>query len=109
VEALAYLRGESPFVDAPRPDVILLDLNMPRMDGRELLGVLKAPGSPWMSIPVIVFTTSGAADDISASYRAHANAYVTKAISYEGFQQAVGKIHEFFDSVASLDRGVDAQ
>jgi CheY-like chemotaxis protein len=104
VEALQYLRAEGPFVGVPRPEIILLDLNMPRMDGRELLHVIKASDSVWKSIPVIVFTTSSAREDITRSYRAHANAFVTKAIGYDDFQQALAKIHEFFGDVASLDR-----
>jgi CheY-like chemotaxis protein len=104
IAALQYLRREEGYADARRPDLILLDLNMPRMDGRELLAVLKAPDSPWKSIPVIVFTTSSAAEDIARSYNAYANAYVTKAMSYDGFQEALDKIYEFFGTVASLDR-----
>jgi CheY-like chemotaxis protein len=104
VEALEYLRRQGPFTEAPRPDVIVLDLNMPRMDGRELLQVLKHPDSAWTSIPVVVFTTSSAQEDVSRCYQAYANAYVTKAMTYDGFQLAVEKIHDFFGSVASLDR-----
>jgi CheY-like chemotaxis protein len=101
VEALEYLRGRR----APeRPDLILLDLNLPRMDGRELLRVLKAGDSPWKSIPVVVFTTSSARADIAASYEAYANAFVTKSIDYDDFQYDLGTIHEFFGTVASLDR-----
>jgi two-component system response regulator len=103
VEALQYLRGEEPFAGSPQPDIILLDLNMPRMDGRELLNIIKASGSRWTSIPVIVFTTSSASEDISRSYHAHANAFVIKAIGYDDFQQALSKIHDFFGNVASLD------
>jgi CheY-like chemotaxis protein len=104
VEALQFLRRDDGYDDAPRPDLILLDLNMPRMDGRELLQVVKAVDSPWRRIPVIVFTTSSAAEDIARSYNAYANAFVTKAIDYNAFQEALAKIHEFFGSVASLDR-----
>jgi CheY-like chemotaxis protein len=104
VAALDYLRGARGHRDARRPDLILLDLNMPRMDGRELLGVLKASDSSWRSIPVVVFTTSSAAEDIALSYNAYANAFVTKAMGYDEFQDALGKIHEFFGEVASLDR-----
>ncbi len=107
VAALEYLRREGEYADASRPDLILLDLNMPRMDGRELLGVVKADTSPWRTIPVIVFTTSSAAEDIAHSYGAHANAYVTKAINYEHFHEALAKIHDFFGRIASLDRQPD--
>ncbi|GAA5199236.1 response regulator [Rugosimonospora acidiphila] len=109
IVALQYLRRENGFRAAPRPDLILLDLNMPRMDGRELLQVIKAPDSPWKAIPVIVFTTSSAAEDIARSYDAYANAFVTKAIDYNDFQGALAKIHEFFGTVASLDRGKGEQ
>lgn len=102
--ALEYLRRADGYRDAPRPDLILLDLNMPRMDGRELLNVIKADMSPWKRIPVIVFTTSSAAEDIKRSYDAHANAYVTKAMDYEQFQDALNRIHDFFGRVVSLDR-----
>jgi two-component system response regulator len=102
--ALEFLRREGGYHDAPRPDLILLDLNMPRMDGRELLGRIKAPDSPWKSIPVIVFTTSSAAEDVAHSYRGYANAFVTKAIAYDDFTAALAKIHEFFGEVARLDR-----
>jgi CheY-like chemotaxis protein len=107
IAGLEYLRREGEHRHAPRPDLILLDLNMPRMDGRELLTVIKAEDSRWKRIPVIVFTTSSAGEDIARSYSAHANAYVTKSIDYDDFQQALSKIHEFFGSVASLDRGED--
>jgi len=74
------------------------------MDGRALLEILKRPESAWTSIPVIVFSTSSSREDISASYHAHANAFVTKSMTYDGFQHSFGKIHEFFGSVAVLDR-----
>lgn len=104
VEALAYLRGHAPFAGAPTPDLILLDLNMPRMNGRELLRELKAPGSPWGFIPVIVLTTSKAQDDIQGSYEDHANAYVTKSLDFESFHESLAEIHDFFARVASLYR-----
>jgi CheY-like chemotaxis protein len=104
IAALSFLRGEGELAGAPRPDLILLDLNMPRMDGRELLGILKAEDSVWKTIPVIVFTTSSAAEDVGRSYAQHANAFVTKAIDYDGFHGALAKIHEFFGEIATLDR-----
>ena len=77
-DALAFLRREEPFADAPRPDLILLDLNMPRVDGRQVLDQIKHDDD-LRSIPAIVFTTSSAAPDVVSSYRAHANAYVAPA------------------------------
>lgn len=104
VEALEYLRREGSFADGPRPDIIVMDLNMPRMDGRELLHVLKQPGSAWASIPVIVFTTSSSHEDVANCYRSYANAFVIKALTYDAFQLSLGKIHDFFGRVASLDK-----
>ncbi len=101
VSALRFLRGQEEFADAPRPDLILLDLNMPRMDGRELLSILKDDDSDWKTIPVVVFTTSSATEDITASYSHHANAFVTKALDFDGFQHALAEIHKFFGEVAS--------
>lgn len=106
VEAMQYLSGEGQFSAEPQPDLILLDLNMPRMDGRELLRVLKASGSAWATIPVIVFTTSAARDDVVGSYHDHANAYVTKPMNYDEFHSSLREIHDFFASVASLYRQV---
>src|ERR1700683_2958494 len=91
VEALQYLRAEIPA--GPRPDMILLDLNMPRMDGREVLSAVKQdPGLA--DIPIVVFTTSGQPRDIAASYSRHANAYVTKPLDLDDFTAAVNCIHD---------------
>ena len=84
VEALAYLRREGPYAGATRPDLILLDLNLPRKDGREVLAEIKADPELRL-IPVVVLTTSGADDDVVGSYRLHANAYVTKPVDFEAF------------------------
>ena len=104
VEALRYLTGQDEFAGEPTPDLILLDLNMPRMGGRELLRTLKAPDSPWLTIPVIVLTTSSAEDDVVGSYQDHANAYVTKALNYDAFQASMAELHTFFARVATLYR-----
>jgi CheY-like chemotaxis protein len=91
VAALAYLRDD----DSRRPDLIVLDLNMPRMNGRELLAVLK--GDPVLScVPVVVLTTSAAPDDVAGAYREHANAYVTKPVNLDDFIKAVQSIDAFF-------------
>src|SRR4051794_38575206 len=76
VDALAFLRKEGKYADAPDPDLILLDLNLPRMDGREVLAEIKAD-ERLRHIPVVVLTTSGSHEDVVGSYRLHANAYVT--------------------------------
>jgi CheY-like chemotaxis protein len=96
VEALEYLRA-----DNPRPDLILLDLNLPRKDGREVLAEVK--GDPALrSIPVVVLTTSKAEEDILRSYDLHANAYVTKPVDFNRFIEVVRQIDEFFVTVVKL-------
>jgi two-component system response regulator len=103
VEALAFLRKEGKYSDAPTPDLILLDLNLPRKDGREVLAEIKV--DPELSlIPVVVLTTSGAYDDVIASYRRHANAYVTKPVDFDQFIQVVRQIDDFFVGVVKLPR-----
>ena len=98
-EALDHLRRAENHGDAARPDLILLDLNMPRMDGRQTLAEVK--NDPDLrSIPVIVLTTSGAPPDVLASYRHHANAYVTKPIDLVEFESVVTRISTFFDPVS---------
>jgi CheY-like chemotaxis protein len=104
VEALQYLGREGRFAGESTPDLILLDVNMPRMNGRDLLRILKAPDSPWLTIPVIMLTTSSSQEDIVGSYRDHANAYVTKAIDYDAFRASLAEIHAFFGQVALLYR-----
>ena len=101
VEALAYLRREGKYADAPRPDLVLLDLNLPRRDGREVLAEIKNDPD-LLDIPVIVLTTSAAEDDVVASYRLHANAYVTKPVDFDRFIAVVRKIDDFFVSVVRL-------
>ena len=100
-EALAYLRNEGMFRDAPRPDLILLDLNLPRRDGREVLSVVKADPD-LCRIPVVVLTTSQADEDILRSYQLHANAYVTKPVDFDRFVNVVKQIDDFFVSVVKL-------
>lgn len=101
VDALTFLRREQPRADAPRPDLILLDLNMPRMDGRELLSVVKSDPD-LCTIPVVVFTTSDlpADVDVDVSYTRHANAYVTKPMDLDAFQHVVDTVHAFYREVA---------
>ncbi|MEV0157618.1 response regulator [Micromonospora sp. NPDC050686] len=100
-EALAYLRREAPYADAVVPDLILLDLNLPRRDGREVLEEIKKD-EKLCRIPVVVLTTSQADEDILRSYQLHANAYVTKPVDFERFISVVRQIDEFFVSVVKL-------
>jgi CheY-like chemotaxis protein len=100
-EALAYLRREGPYGDAVRPDLILLDLNLPRRDGREVLAEIKKD-EDLGRIPVVVLTTSSADEDILRSYQLHANAYVTKPVDFERFISVIRQIDEFFVSVVKL-------
>ncbi|HXA88534.1 MAG TPA: response regulator [Mycobacterium sp.] len=100
-EGLNYLYQRGPYQDAPRPDLILLDLNLPKYDGRHLLEKIKS--DPDLSrIPVIVLTTSSAEEDILRSYKLHANAYVTKPVDLDQFINAVRQIDEFFLQVVRL-------
>ena len=103
-EAISYLRREGEYADAPRPDLILLDLNLPRRDGREVLAEIKADDS-LRHIPVIVLTTSRADEDVLRSYQLHANAYVTKPVDFDGFIEAIRQIDHFFVSVVQLPTG----
>jgi CheY-like chemotaxis protein len=100
-EALAYLRREGVFADAARPDLILLDLNLPRRDGREVLAEIKKD-LDLQQIPVVVLTTSQAEQDILRSYQLHANAYVTKPVDFDSFITVVRQIDQFFVSVVKL-------
>ncbi|CAG6394435.1 Response regulator receiver domain-containing protein [Actinacidiphila cocklensis] len=97
IEALEYLRDP----ERPRPDLIVLDLNMPRMNGRELLAVLKEDAD-LCTIPVVVLTTSATPDDVSAAYQRHANAYVTKPVNLDDFLQSVRSIDQFFLETATI-------
>lgn len=101
LEALAFLRREGPNADAPRPDIILLDLNMPRMDGRETLQEIKA--DPELAhIPVVILTTSQAEEDVLRSYKLHASCYITKPVDLEQFLRVVRTVEEFWLTVVRL-------
>ncbi len=100
-EALKFLRRQAGFEDAPRPDIVLLDLNLPRVDGREVLSQIKADPD-LRRIPIIVLTTSEAEEDILRSYDLHANAYVTKPVDFTRFLQVIQSIDEFFVTVVRL-------
>jgi len=102
-EVAAYLRGEGEHAGARRPDLILLDLNLPRRDGRLVLADIK--GDPELRrIPVVVLTASTADEDVLRSYDLHANAYVTKPVGFDTFVEVVRKIDAFFLSVVRLPR-----
>jgi two-component system, chemotaxis family, response regulator Rcp1 len=102
-KAMAFLRCEGEHVNAPRPDMILLDLNLPKKDGREVLEEIKE--SPALrSIPVVVLTTSSSEADILRSYQLHANCYITKPVGLEGFLTVVKSIDGFWLSVVKLPR-----
>jgi len=103
VKALAYLRREGGYADAPRPDLILLDLNLPKMGGHEVLEQIKSDAD-LQRIPVVVLTTSDAEEDVLRSYNLHANAYVTKPVDFERFLSVVRQIDDFFVSVVKLPR-----
>ncbi|WP_125775280.1 response regulator [Antribacter gilvus] len=101
VSALEFLRRQGEYADAPAPDLVLLDLNLPRMDGLEVLAVVK--NDPALRhIPVVVLTTSDSEEDIIGSYSLHANAYVTKPVDFERFIDVVRQIDDFFVSVVRL-------
>ena len=102
-EAMEFLRREGRHAEAQRPDVILLDLNMPRMDGRQVLGEVKGDES-LRTIPIVVLTTSNADTDVVSSYTLQANAYVTKPIDLDDFNDVVRRIDEFFGRVVVLPK-----
>ena len=101
VEAIDFLRKQGPHADAPTPDLVLLDLNLPRKDGREVLAEIKADDE-LQQIPVVVLTTSKAEEDVLRSYKLHANAYVTKPVDFDRFIEVVRQIDEFFVTVVKL-------
>ena len=99
--AVEFLRRRGQYQDAPRPDLILLDLNLPRLDGREVLAQIKGDES-LRQIPVVVLTTSDAEEDVLRSYNLHANAYVTKPVTLDEFNSAVHSIDTFFLQTATM-------
>jgi CheY-like chemotaxis protein len=100
-EGLDFLYKRGDHVDAPQPDLILLDLNLPKYDGRQLLEKIKSDAD-LCHIPVVVLTTSSAEEDVLTSYKLHANAYVTKPVDVDQFMSAVRQIDEFFIQVVRL-------
>lgn len=101
VKAMQYLRREGEYAEALHPDLILLDLNLPRMDGREVLAEIKA--DPGLShIPVVVLTTSQAERDVAVSYKLHASCYVTKPVDLDKFMSVIHSVESFWLSVVKL-------
>jgi CheY-like chemotaxis protein len=103
-EALAFLRREGKHTGAPRPDLIFLDLNLPKKDGREVLAQIKKDDN-LKSIPVVILTTSKAEEDIIKTYNLHANCYVTKPVDLEQFIKVVRTIEDFWFSIVKLPQG----
>ena len=101
VEALAYLRRQGHYAGAVQPDLILLDLNLPKMDGREVLAEIKAD-EQLKKIPVVVLTTSEAEEDVARAYSSHANCYITKPVELEQFLNVVQSIDSFWLSLVKL-------
>jgi two-component system, chemotaxis family, response regulator Rcp1 len=101
VEALQFLNQEVPYVDAPRPDIILLDLNLPRMSGREVLEAIKNDDTLKL-IPVVILTTSDDERDIVASYALHANCYITKPVDMKQFVTIVQNVKDFWFTIVKL-------
>jgi CheY-like chemotaxis protein len=102
-QALQFVRRTGPFTDAPRPGLILLDVNLPRLSGLEVLAELKRDPE-LLLIPVVVLTTSQAEEDILRSYELHANAYVSKPVDFEHFIEAIRQIDDFFMTLVKLPR-----
>jgi len=105
--AMAYLTRSQPYAAAFRPDLILLDLNLPKMDGNEVLSLIKANPS-LKTIPVIILSTSDSAIDIANSYQLHANCFVTKPVEYDVFESLVRSISDFWLTRAKLPQFVQA-
>ncbi len=103
VEAMAFLRRQGKYASVPTPDLILLDLNLPKKDGREVLDEIKNDDG-LKHIPVVILTTSQAEKDIAESYRLRANAYVTKPVDLEQFLKVVGSIEHFWLEIVKLSR-----
>jgi chemotaxis family two-component system response regulator Rcp1 len=101
VEALAFLHQEGHYANSPHPDIILLDLNLPRMDGRELLARIK--NDPKLKrIPVVVLTTSKAEEDVLRSYELHANCYITKPVGLDQFIKIIQSVEDFWFTIVRL-------
>ncbi len=107
IEALAFLNQEGKYADVPRPELILLDLNLPKKDGRDVLAEIKTNGD-LKRIPVVVLTTSRSEQDILKSYDLNANCYITKPVDLDQFISVVRSINEFWLSIVKLPGGVES-
>ena len=105
VEAMAFLNREGDHALAPRPDLILLDLNLPKKDGREVLEEIKESVS-LRTIPIVILTTSASEEDVLRSYRLHANCYISKPVDLDGFLKVVKSIDNFWLSIVKLPHGL---
>ncbi len=105
-EAMRFLRKEAPFLDAPRPDLVLLDLNLPEMDGREVLAAMKADPA-LRTIPVVVVTSSEAEQDIVRTYELNANCYVTKPVDLKQFLHVISSVGDFWLDIVKLPGKTD--
>ena len=101
IEALAFLRHEGPYAKSPHPDIILLDLNLPKKDGREVLAEIKNDPN-LRRIPVVILTTSKAEEDIIKSYDLHANCFITKPVDLDQFIKVVKSVEEFWFTIVRL-------
>ncbi|WP_321417197.1 response regulator [uncultured Desulfobacter sp.] len=101
VQAMDFLHRQGPYADAPRPDIILLDLNLPKKDGREVLAEIKSD-EKLKTIPVVILTSSKADEDVIRSYKLHANCYITKPLDISRFFNVVNNIKEFWMSIVVL-------
>jgi len=104
VEAMAFLNQEGVYAKAPRPDLTLLDLNMPKMDGRQVLAQIKRAEN-LKTIPTVILTTSSSAEDIAASYQFQANCYLVKPVQLEAFETLVKSVNDFWLTKAKLPQG----
>ncbi len=105
LDAMAFLRKEGKYKEVPTPDLVLLDLNLPKKDGREVLADIKKDNNLKL-IPVVVLTTSDAEQDIMKTYELHVNCYITKPVDYEQFITVVKSIEDFWLTIVRLPRGV---
>ena len=103
IEAMAFLNREEEYSDVPRPDLILLDLNLPRKDGRQVLEEIKV-NPALMTIPIVILTTSASEEDVLRSYRLHANCYISKPVDLDGFLKVIKSIDNFWLSIVKLPR-----